>query len=108
MERHLIQVHWEKSELPEVRSNPIELKQVLFNLLHNACQAMPDGGVITIDTKQNARSEVVCVVSDNGPGIPAEHRNQIFDPFLQPVSPVKEPDWVYRLSTVLFNGMEAS
>lgn len=81
LERHLIQVHWEKSELPEVRSNPIELKQVLFNLLHNACQAMPDGGVITIDTKQNARSEVVCVVSDNGPGIPAEHRNQIFDPF---------------------------
>ena len=81
LERHQILIDWEKSELPEVRSNPIELKQVLFNLLHNACQAMPTGGTITIETRVNKDSEIVCIVSDNGPGVAAHHRDHIFDPF---------------------------
>ncbi|MFO0943060.1 MAG: ATP-binding protein [Pirellulales bacterium] len=56
-----------------------QLQQVLTNLLMNAIQAMPNGGVVTISAKLDEFAEVT--VSDSGVGIPPESLNQIFDPF---------------------------
>ena len=68
-------------DYPSVLGNQIELKQVLFNLIHNACLAMPNGGVLSIQTKRDTFENVVTTIQDSGDGIPSEHRARIFDPF---------------------------
>jgi signal transduction histidine kinase len=57
-----------------------ELRQVLVNLMENACQAMTSGGTLTVGTK--AQGERVAIdISDTGCGIPQEHLSKIFAPF---------------------------
>lgn len=74
-----------KSALPEVVADPEQLKEVLVNLIMNACDAMVDGGRITITEEVGIFGEqgamVVLKVSDDGPGIPASQRDHIFKPF---------------------------
>ena len=67
-------------ELPGVRADANQLQQVLVNLSLNACEAMPDGGVLTITTRKEADSVLVSI-ADTGCGIKAEHLEMIFDPF---------------------------
>lgn len=73
------------SPLPEVDADPEQLKEVLVNLIVNACDAMQDGGLITIEeTMGNVGGRehmAVITVSDNGPGIPPSVRDEIFRPF---------------------------
>jgi signal transduction histidine kinase len=57
------------------------LRQVLFNLVLNAIQAVPAQGVIRIRASQRSNEEAFIEVSDNGPGVPAEQRNEIFKPY---------------------------
>jgi len=57
-----------------------QLKQVLLNLLLNACEAMPSGGVLGVATALDTDS-VVLEVRDTGSGIAAENLDAIFDPF---------------------------
>jgi signal transduction histidine kinase/DNA-binding response OmpR family regulator len=58
------------------------LEKILANLLSNAFKFTPDGGVITVETVERA-GQVKVLVSDSGPGIPAEHLPHIFDRFYQ-------------------------
>lgn len=71
--------------LPEVSADPEQLKEVLVNLIMNACDAMVDGGRITISEEVGTFGDkgtmVVLNVADNGPGIPAAQRDHIFKPF---------------------------
>ena len=53
----------------------------LFESPLNAQDAMPQGGAITLETKNTRRREVVVKVSDTGKGIPKENFSQIFEPF---------------------------
>jgi two-component system NtrC family sensor kinase len=63
-----------------VLGNDNRLQHVLLNLLNNARDAMPDGGLITIST--SAEDNVVQMsVGDSGEGMPDETLDQIFDPF---------------------------
>ena len=57
-----------------------EMVQVLINLIGNARDAMPQGGVITITCDRKGSEAVICV-ADTGPGIPPDEIGRIFTPF---------------------------
>lgn len=59
-----------------------QLKQVCFNLILNAIQAMPEGGELRINASYSGDGKYVNVeIEDNGCGIPDEHMERIFTPF---------------------------
>jgi signal transduction histidine kinase len=66
--------------LPAVRMDPHQIRQALLNLVSNAVQSMPRGGVLTVRTRADDKL-AVAEVSDSGPGVPAELRPRIFEPF---------------------------
>jgi two-component system NtrC family sensor kinase len=75
------------ADLPPVRANRDRLRQVLVNLLMNAADALGEkGGTVSLRAEPAAladgRAAVRLVVSDTGPGIPAELLDTIFDPFV--------------------------
>lgn len=67
-------------ERPLLRLPPSDLLQVLSNLIDNARDAMPDGGVLTITTAVHD-AMVMITVGDTGSGIQPEHLPNIFEPF---------------------------
>lgn len=70
--------------LPPVKADKVKIEQVLVNLLINAIDAMPDGGVIRIETSvsDTVSGKAVCVeIHDSGSGIPQENLAKVFDPF---------------------------
>jgi signal transduction histidine kinase len=67
-----------------VHGRPEELQGALMNLLYNAMEAMPGGGTLRVRTSWNARTSPDAMrihVADQGPGIPPETRERIFQPF---------------------------
>lgn len=81
--------------IPTIEGDPNQLEQVIMNLMVNARDAMPDGGLITVRTSVadvgtgimnipahlNAGRYAVLTISDTGCGIPKDIINRIFDPF---------------------------
>jgi len=57
------------------------LRQVLFNLLMNAVQAVGAGGRIQVITRKSGAAEAVLEIRDDGPGVPLENRQEIFKPY---------------------------
>ena len=57
------------------------LRQVVFNLLLNAVQAVGERGQIQIRTSKSGSSEAKFEVCDDGPGVPIEQRMEIFKPY---------------------------
>ncbi|HJV64204.1 MAG TPA: PAS domain S-box protein [Geomonas sp.] len=81
-----IRVSWQTDEaLPDLEGDFVKLLEVFVNLLHNARNALPDGGSIEIATrlvkKYGETAQVVVAIRDNGCGIPAANLSKIFDPF---------------------------
>ena len=71
-----------EDDLPAIEVDPIQIEQVLVNLIVNAQQAMPEGGKIDIRARRSDDgSRVVFSVGDEGIGIPPEIRAHVFDPF---------------------------
>jgi PAS domain S-box-containing protein len=67
--------------LPPVFADPQQMMQVLANLTINACQAMPDGGVLTVSGEPSPVGGWVLVrVKDTGIGIPPENLQKLFEP----------------------------
>jgi PAS domain S-box-containing protein len=56
------------------------LTEAVTNIVLNAMDAMPDGGTLTIATRDDA-SEVVLTISDTGIGMPEHVRRRVFEPF---------------------------
>ena len=57
------------------------LRQVLFNLLLNAIQAVGEDGQIQISAQHVSAAEAALEIRDDGPGVPPEHRQEIFKPY---------------------------
>jgi len=64
-----------------VRASRDELMQIFSNLIINAADAMPDGGVLTIETREIGGAGVEVSVRDKGTGISAENLDRVFEPF---------------------------
>ena len=69
-----------------VRGFPVELRQIFFNLIGNAIQAMPDGGKLRITLAERwndaiKRPELTLSICDTGSGILPEHAQHLFEPF---------------------------
>jgi signal transduction histidine kinase len=64
------------------RTDPDKLRQILLNLISNAVKFTPAGGRIKVSctTRENTIS---ISVEDNGPGIPADKLEAVFEPFVQ-------------------------
>ena len=71
--------------LPEIKVDPERLKEVLVNIIENACEAMKGGGSMVIREEQGFDSVLGSVafvhLSDSGPGIPESIRCKVFEPF---------------------------
>lgn len=71
-----------QEDLPEVFADGAQMQQVLVNLLSNAVEAMPKGGVVSVLTRNLAGKRAVALeVRDTGAGIREEDLSKIFDPF---------------------------
>ncbi len=75
--RRRIQVETDFGAIPEIECEPNQLGQVFLNLLVNAGHAIEGEGKVTIRTRREGDSILVSI-SDNGSGIPPEHRAEIF------------------------------
>ncbi|MCP9440539.1 MAG: ATP-binding protein [Nitrospira sp.] len=72
--------------IPAIWCHEERMKQALLNLIVNAAQAMPNGGILTIALKPDeshglGTRAVRLTVSDSGVGIDPAHRSRLFDPF---------------------------
>lgn len=74
--------------LPIIASDQSQLQQVFMNLINNAIDAVEKDGEIKIKTEKN-ESSIIISIKDNGPGIPEEYRNRIYDPFFTTKDPGK-------------------
>lgn len=71
--------------LPDVTGDPIQLQQVLLNLVINACDAMgrcpPDRRNLAIEADAGADGSLQLAVIDEGEGIPESELDRVFEPF---------------------------
>ncbi|NOZ86026.1 MAG: response regulator [Deltaproteobacteria bacterium] len=65
-----------------------ELRQTVINLVENSLQAVEEGGEILVSTRAES-GRAVLLVQDNGPGIPEENRERVFDLFFTTKEPGK-------------------
>jgi signal transduction histidine kinase len=74
-----------KEPLPLVQADPEQLKEVLVNIIVNACEAMGQGGSIVIyeevDIEKEKLRSAMIRISDNGPGVPDAIQSKILEPF---------------------------
>jgi signal transduction histidine kinase len=67
-------------DIPKLKIDPQRIKQVLFNLIGNALEAMPQGGDLAITAKRK-RNSVELEIEDRGKGIPEDEMKRLFVPF---------------------------
>jgi two-component system NtrC family sensor kinase len=108
LETRRIAVHLQLDpSMPGVVGDRTQLEQVVLNLLNNAEQAIrsvrEDGGRIAVATRR-CEDAVVLEVEDDGPGVPAQARESIWDPFWT----TKEPGSGTGLGLAVVHGIVAS
>jgi signal transduction histidine kinase len=63
--------------------DPLRVEQLLTNLVENAVRYAPTGTTVTVSVGQTTSGKARLAVRDQGPGIPEEHRERVFDRFYQ-------------------------
>ncbi len=89
LSKHHIHVETEFHDRPHAPVVPGQIEQILLNLLINARQAMPRGGRLRIEVRENHQTQMVeILISDSGVGVAPDQLRLIFEPFYS----TKEPD----------------
>ena len=87
--RHNVELVWERCDvMPAARADHVALLQVLVNLVNNAIDASPAGGSVWVSHRL-VDERVVVTVKDQGPGLPTELRQQVFETFYTTKEPGK-------------------
>lgn len=96
-DKHGVRVQLDLDEVPDVVADPNQLQQVFLNLLVNACDAFADGAVaddaadvdarrtitVTTHVRTGEHGDIVHIhFIDNGPGMTADLRARVFEPFV--------------------------
>jgi signal transduction histidine kinase len=88
LERSTIKMKLDSTTSEPFEGDPQQLKQVILNLVQNAAESIGEKGQITLRSRRDRimlkgekADAVVIEVEDNGPGIPAEVQERLFDPF---------------------------
>jgi C4-dicarboxylate-specific signal transduction histidine kinase len=97
-DRYEILVQTELTDgLPEIIGDPIQLQQVMLNLLVNAIEATAPMSVgtriIRVESRAHGANEVAVAMTDSGAGIPPPAMERLFDPFYT----TKTGEWVWDL-----------
>jgi two-component system NtrC family sensor kinase len=75
-------------EIPKVMGSTNQLRQVLLNIIRNAKEAMPQGGILSLETMREDE-RVIINIKDTGIGISEEIQNKIFEAFFTTKTAVK-------------------
>lgn len=70
-------------ELPSVRVDERAMAEVIYVLLENAAKYSPSGGVIRLSAQPDQQDTIRLAIEDQGPGVPAELRERVFDKFFR-------------------------
>jgi signal transduction histidine kinase len=98
LSKHRVQVEKRLLCRPKAWAVPGQIEQILVNLVINARQAMPAGGRLKLELRENEAGDTVEVkVADTGVGIPPDQLRMIFEPFFT----TKQPDEYGRGGTGL-------
>lgn len=75
-------ISWQKPDTAiKIRADEMQIKQVLWNLLQNAIQAMPKGGDLTVSLEAKTKSPLVITITDTGRGFGPDQLEHLFEPF---------------------------
>jgi signal transduction histidine kinase len=89
LSKHQVKVETKFVDRPQAPVIRGQIEQILLNLIINARQAMPRGGLLRIEVRENKRAHMAEIaIADSGVGIPPEQLRLIFEPFYT----TKEPD----------------
>ena len=89
LSKHRVTVEKRFHGRPTALVVPGQIEQIVVNLLINARQAMPNGGRLRIEVKENPALDMAEIkIADSGVGIPPDHLRRIFEPFFT----TKQPD----------------
>lgn len=80
IDRSRYRVTLDLQEAPSVKGIFSDLQVVITNLIHNALEAMPEGGTLFFSTRV-VGNNVVIRVEDTGQGIPVENRSRVWEPY---------------------------
>ena len=64
-----------------LRGDPTMIRHVLINIISNAIQAMPEGGMLNLSASSTEK-DVILAIRDTGPGIPLVVENKIYQPLI--------------------------
>ncbi len=82
LSKNRVQADFQAEGRPHARVNPAQIQQVLMNLIINARQAMPRGGVVQVRVTNDPTGRLAEIrVADNGVGIAPADLRRIFEPF---------------------------
>ena len=68
-------------DLPRIQADPDQIQAVIINLLTNAVDAMPEGGDISIRTREMSDNQIQLEIEDEGQGISSHDQDKLFTPF---------------------------
>ncbi|RII32596.1 PAS domain-containing protein [Clostridium chromiireducens] len=80
-DQHNVEVNLLTSDIPIIELDKEQLKQAFVNLMFNAVDAMPNGGIVNISTEIYEDKWIRIIFEDTGQGISEESIEKIFDPF---------------------------